>query len=539
MLNVSLRLPAVNPLRDTRIGYRTSRSCPEVHSVLTVVAATVVAAIFIASLWTSKDPVTESSQPQELQELIETMAYSVPPGRPENLTSEQEEKLRKLWASIFQLCGVADDDSASTAEILAPKEKEDSIAPEADAPKKKRFGVFRKNRGDSKSGTSTPTSTESPAKDAGEDDKYGQTKHFYETLANETPESIRATIWAMVKHDHPDALVLRFLRARKWDVEKALVMLVSTMSWRHTDMHVDDDIMKNGDGFAIEDEKTNSSTKQVSQDVMAQLRMGKSFLHGTDKNGRPICVVRVRLHKQGEQCEASLERYTVYIIETARMVLENPVDTACVIFDMTGFSMANMDYTPVKFMIKCFEANYPESLGAVLVHKAPWVFQGIWKIIRGWLDPVVASKVHFTNNKKELEEFIEPSHIIKELEGEEDWEYKYIEPIAGENDKMKDTVTRDRLVEAREELVKKFEHTTREWIRNSEGDQAKALKAEREKLAQQLKADYWNLDQYVRARTLYDRQGAIQGGGNTDWYSAPKAAVPSEPVPSTSADDID
>lgn len=36
----------------------------------------------------------------------------------------------------------------------------------------------------------------------------------------------------------------------------------------------------------------------------------------------------------------------------------------------------SQDYTPVKFMIKCFEANYPESLGAVLVHKAPWVFQG-------------------------------------------------------------------------------------------------------------------------------------------------------------------
>lgn len=49
----------------------------------------------------------------------------------------------------------------------------------------------------------------------------------------------------------------------------------------------------------------------------------------------------------------------------------------CIVFDMTGFSMANMDYTPVKFMIKCFEANYPESLGAVLVHKAPWLFQGM------------------------------------------------------------------------------------------------------------------------------------------------------------------
>ena len=27
-------------------------------------------------------------------------------------------------------------------------------------------------------------------------------------------------------------------------------------------------------------------------------------------------------------------------------------------------------------MIKVFEANYPESLGVVLVHKSPWIFQG-------------------------------------------------------------------------------------------------------------------------------------------------------------------
>lgn len=29
-------------------------------------------------------------------------------------------------------------------------------------------------------------------------------------------------------------------------------------------------------------------------------------------------------------------------------------------------------------MIKCFEANYPESLGSVLVHKSPWIFQGTY-----------------------------------------------------------------------------------------------------------------------------------------------------------------
>ncbi|CCT67466.1 related to CSR1-phosphatidylinositol transfer protein [Fusarium fujikuroi] len=496
-----------------------SRLPLEANSLYSVaVAVAVITAVVAISAWPAGSP---SNQPPP--EEFEIMSFQLPPGRPGNLTPEQEEKLRKLWAAVFQLTGVADEES-SGANLLP--QKEEASPAEADPKKKRGFGMFKKG----KSGTSTPTEA------SAEEDKYNETKQFHETLANESPETIRHTIWSMVKHDHPDALVLRFLRARKWDVEKALVMLVSTMHWRHNDMKVDSDIMKNGDAFAVEDEKADSPTTQVSADMMKQLRMGKSFLHGTDKQGRPICVVRVRLHKAGQECEESLEKYTVYIIETARMTLQPPVDTACIVFDMTGFSMANMDYTPVKFMIKCFEANYPESLGAVLVHKAPWLFQGIWKVIRGWLDPVVAAKVHFTNNRAELEEFITPDHLIKELEGDENWEYKYIEPIAGENDKMKDTQTRDRLLTDREELVKKFEHTTREWIRHPDGEQGKQLKVEREKIAKLLKEDYWNLDPYIRARTLYDRQGAIQSDGKTDWYSLKPLAAAGT---STSANDLD
>jgi len=337
------------------------------------------------------------------------MSGSVPEGRPGNLTPDQEEKLRKLWNSVLHLSVTVEggDETPVAKDGAEPVEGEH---------KKKRFGMFRKNK-EAKT-PSSPANGGVTVKDGGEEDKYGQTKQFYETLANHSPETIRETIWTMVKHDHPDALLLRFLRARKWDVEKALVMLVSTMSWRHSEMHVDDDIMKNGEAGAVANSNSSDADeKRLGTDFMAQIRMGKSFLHGTDKQGRPICVVRVRLHKQGEQCEQSLEKYTVYLIETARMVLAPPVDTATIIFDMTSFSMANMDYTPVKFMIKCFEANYPESLGAVLVHNAPWVFQGIWKIIRGWLDPVVAAKVHFTNNRSELEEFIHPGQILKELGG--------------------------------------------------------------------------------------------------------------------------
>ncbi|EQK99028.1 CRAL/TRIO domain protein [Ophiocordyceps sinensis CO18] len=443
------------------------------------------------------------------------------PGHIGNLTTEQEEKLRKLWNELLKLCGVANSDAdanGSMAADAAPAKP--APAPEdPDSPQKRRFSLFRRKNIES---SQTSNSSTSEAKDGAEsNDKYGQTKQFQKTLESQTPESIRETIWSMVKQDNPDALVLRFLRARKWDVQQALVMLVSAMDWRHTDMHVDSDIIKNGEAGAVQDEQNGSAeAKKLAGDFMAQSRQGKSFLHGTDKEGRPICVVRVRLHKPGAQSAESLERSTVFIIETARLSLQPPVDTATIIFDMTGFSMANMDYQPVKFMIQCFEANYPESLGAVLVHNAPWVFQGIWRIIRGWLDPVVAAKVHFTNYKAGLEEFIEPSHIIKELEGDEDWEYKYEEPVEGENDRMKDTKTRDRLLEAREELYKQFEAETRKWIRSTDSDEGKQAKAQREKIAEQLRVGYWELDPYLRSRSLYDRQGIILPGGGVDWYKS-------------------
>src|ERR1700761_1175718 len=134
---------------------------------------------------------------------------------------------------------------------------------------------------------------------------------------------------------------------------------------------------------------------------------------------------------------------------------------------MTNFTLANMDYTPVKFMIKCFEANYPESLGSVLIHKAPWIFSSIWNIIKGWLDPVVASKIHFTKNREDLEEFIAPERLPKELEGDEDWEYEYSEVQAGENVQMEDKEKRDVLVKQRHDLAKEIQDVTIDWIKAS------------------------------------------------------------------------
>lgn len=244
---------------------------------------------------------------------------------------------------IFQVCAVWPTEDASGSIDTAGSAAEKAGSLKGEKTKKKRSLFSRKGKKDGDPVSATPASAGGNVVQLkeGEDDKYGQTKHFYETLVNQSPESIRDTIWSMLKHDHPDALVLRFLRARKWDVEKALVMLISTMNWRAHDMHVDDDIMKNGEGGAAELENGTDAVARVSADFLAQIRMGKSFLHGVDKNGRPICFVRVRLHRQGEQVEESLERYTVYIIETCRMLLQAPVDTA-VSTEGSGFAVLTL-----------------------------------------------------------------------------------------------------------------------------------------------------------------------------------------------------
>ncbi|KAL8788476.1 MAG: hypothetical protein Q9213_001699 [Squamulea squamosa] len=463
------------------------------------------------------------------------MVSPVLPGRPGNLTADQEAKLQELWTATLRVFGVQAPDRPEDAGDMQPGS---GTATPDTKPKKKKHSMFKRQKDEDDDKTLADQ----------EGDKYGLSKAYQQVLATQNPENLRKAFWGMVKHDHPDGLLLRFLRARKWDVHNALVMLIATMNWRMQEVHVDDDIMKKGEAQAMQDSSnSNPTVRKEGQDFLAQLKLGKSFLHGTDREGRPMCFVRVRLHKQGEQSETSLERYTVYTIETARLLLSPPVDTAAIVFDMTGFSMANMDYAPVKFMIKCFEANYPESLGVVLVHKSPWIFQSIWSIIKGWLDPVVARKVHFTKNIEELEQFIEKSHIIKELGGDDPWEYSYVEPSTNENHKMSDESTTNQLLEERAKVVKEYESTTQAWI--SDSHNRATLQQKRNELAERLRAGYWQLDPYVRARSLYDRINMVQEGGVIQYYgnsgtpNAHKASVASPqngPQPTEHrADDVD
>lgn len=261
-----------------------------------------------------------------------SMAGEPLPGRPDNLTAEEEQKLKEFWLALQAVCGVSPLTNDTDGVSNAGNTQTDAKEKDAEKQKvKKRLGLFSRSKDES---------GKSPSLTMEGEDKYGQAKDYVKVLEDSKPEQLREAIWSMVKHDNPDALLLRFLRARKWHVQNALIMLVATMHWRQEEQHVDDDIIYRGELGALEDSKSsNADTKKAGDDFMMQMRLGKSFVHGQDKEGRPLCFVRVRLHHGSDQSVKSIERYTVYTIETSRFLLKSPVDTAVCLFDTFGIEV--------------------------------------------------------------------------------------------------------------------------------------------------------------------------------------------------------
>ncbi|KAI8623358.1 CRAL/TRIO domain-containing protein [Xylariaceae sp. FL1651] len=358
-----------------------------------------------------------------------------------NLTPNENQKLQRAWIHLLRLCGIKNFESA-----LAPD--------------------------------STP------------DISSELMHHLHDTSS----ESFRRNLWGFILAEHPDSLILRFLRARKWDVEKAMIMLVSAINWRD-EIRMAETVIHDGENVGL---KENPSADD--QGFIAQYCSGKSYVRGTDKENRLIYVIRVWLHDPRVQSMQAMESYVLHNIESLRILVKPPNDKCCLIFDMTGFGLKNMDFHIVKFLVSVFEARYPETLGLVLIHNAPF----------GWLDPVIASKINFTRKPADLLRFISEESLQTSYGGKDSWEYTYVEPVPGENARLEKSEKRREIQKERNELICDFERVTAAWASlEPESPAGNEKGSRRSELADQLSVSYWKLDPYIRAKTYYHRVGML------------------------------
>lgn len=110
---------------------------------------------------------------------------------------------------------------------------------------------------------------------------------------------------------------------------------------------------------------------------------------------------------------------------------------------------------------------------------------------------------------------------MKEFGGEDEALFEYIEAQPGENDAMKDTAKREEVLAKHKALAQELQDATKHWIEaanKNDEEGVESWKAKRGEIAEKYSQGYWETDQYVRARSVYDRNGVILGGGKVKFY---------------------
>ncbi|KAJ2781563.1 phosphatidylinositol transfer protein csr1 [Coemansia javaensis] len=329
--------------------------------------------------------------------------------------------------------------------------------------------------------------------------------------------SFRTLFWqAATQIGDPDSWVLRFLRARKWDVPSAYDMIRKTLEWRAAQ--------------AI-DEVVFFGESQLHHHTMDS---GLSFACTVDRLGNPVYIVRVRVNVARNRNIQAIKRFLCWQIETSQMLSAGPADgRVTMLFDLSDFTRENIDIKLLRTLISLLTNYYPETLGIVLVYVNSLLFSSLWTMIAPFIDPNVRTKIIMAKTTAELTPFIDPEHLPVDLGGDKEFTYQYAPPTSAENSCMTDAAARDAAEAHYGKAVDAYTRATREWLDegNSSNNNSNAAAAAagdddttttsdadtldpgacgRDTARGALHKATIALDPYIRARTLYHRTGVIK-----------------------------
>ncbi|KAI0643093.1 CRAL/TRIO domain-containing protein [Trametes meyenii] len=227
-------------------------------------------------------------------------------------------------------------------------------------------------------------------------------------------------------HDEPT--LLRFLRARRFDPQKAMKQFADAEAWR---------------------KKHNVDTLYATFPVDEFERARRFYPRWTgrrDKNGLPVYVYRIASLAgplQKELNSVSPERRyqrIVALYETmTRFVLRfcshlphhtapTPISSVTTIIDLEHVSLPNL-WTlrgHLQEASALATANYPETLGTIAVVNSPTFFPTVWGWIKPWFDEGTRRKVHVLGKDPgpTLRTLIDSKDLPKPYGGELDWKFE-------------------------------------------------------------------------------------------------------------------
>jgi len=287
--------------------------------------------------------------------------------------------------------------------------------------------------------------------------------------------------------DDPDTLLLRFLRARKWNVLDATLMLIDTLYW-HKSFGVGE-FLRQGE----------SAVKEYL------LTCGKHYAWNVDLKGRLVIWITSKLHDKNKQSLHENLVGLVFLIEHSRRLMAPGTEGVTLIFDVADAPLASLDIPSIQGDIQVLQNYYPECLGHCYVIDAPWIFHGIFRIIKTFLDPVVAAKIKLINSS-EIIKYVHPSMVPKRYVGGcDETEFKYsIDPKNGEtriNPDLDISALNRQIEKIRRDLVRMTFNQRPMEAFNSEGKRA-ALRTDLKELTARWETSILPENHYYRTKIL-------------------------------------
>ncbi|XVE72755.1 hypothetical protein DITRI_Ditri11bG0064100 [Diplodiscus trichospermus] len=217
------------------------------------------------------------------------------------------------------------------------------------------------------------------------------------------------------RHDDYHTL-LRFLRARKFDLDKTIQMWEDMLNWRK----------EYGVDTIIQD--------FVYDEYKEVQRCYPHGYHGIDKEGLPVYIERIgKIDPSKLMKVTTVERFLKYHVQgfekafmekfpACSIAAKRHIDSTTTILDVQGLnwmSFGKVAHDLVMRMQKIDGDNYPETLHQMYIVNAGSGFKLLWNTAKGLLDPKTTAKIHVLGNKfhNKLLEIIDPSQLPEFLGG--------------------------------------------------------------------------------------------------------------------------